>query len=56
LSPILAQGNLIPQSREYTRFQIQRLLEQKDFTVATKKELQMALKLLKEQARLMEKN
>ncbi|AKJ07954.1 hypothetical protein ATI61_107396 [Archangium gephyra] len=42
--------------RDYTRFQIQRMLEQKDFSVATKKELQTALKLLKEQKRLMEKN
>jgi len=42
--------------REHTRFQIQRMLERKDFSVATKKELQTALKLLKEQKRLLEKN
>lgn len=42
--------------RDYTRFQLQRMLEQKDFSLATKKELQLALKLLKEQKRLMEKN
>jgi hypothetical protein len=32
------------------------MLEQKDFSIATKKELQLALKLLKQQKRLMEKN
>lgn len=42
--------------RDYTRFQIQRMLDQRDFSIATKKELQTALKLLKEQKRLMEKN
>ncbi len=42
--------------RDYTRFQIQRMIDQKDFSIATKKELQTALKLLKQQKRLMEKN
>ncbi|HSP81059.1 MAG TPA: hypothetical protein VLQ93_21225, partial [Myxococcaceae bacterium] len=42
--------------RDYTRFEIQRMLEKKDFSIATKKELQTALKLLKQQKRLMEKN
>ena len=42
--------------RDYTRLQIQRMLEQGDFSIATKKELQTALKLLKEQKRLLEKN
>ena len=32
------------------------MLEKKDFSIATKKELQTALKLLKQQKRLMEKN
>ena len=42
--------------RDYTRFRLQRMLELKDFSVATKKELQTALKLLKEQKRLLEQN
>jgi hypothetical protein len=42
--------------RDYTRFDIQRMFDRKDFSVATKKELQTALKLLKQQKRLMEKN
>ncbi|HZH78535.1 MAG TPA: hypothetical protein VEY88_21080 [Archangium sp.] len=42
--------------RDYTRFQIQRMLDEKNFSIATKKELQTALKLLKQQKRLMEKN
>ena len=41
--------------REHSRFEIQRMLDLKNFSVATKKELQTALKLLKEQTRLMEK-
>jgi len=42
--------------RNYTRFDIQRMFDKRDFSVATKKELQTALKLLKQQKRLMEKN
>ncbi len=42
--------------REKTRFEIPRMLDSKDFSLATKKELQTALKLLKEQKRLLESN
>jgi hypothetical protein len=49
-------GSFPARLREYTRFQIQRMIDQKDFSIATKKELQTALKLLKQQKRLMEKN
>lgn len=42
--------------RDFTRFEIQRMLDQENFDIATKKELQTALKLLKEYKRLMQKN
>ncbi|WP_224368806.1 hypothetical protein [Hyalangium versicolor] len=42
--------------KDFSRFEIQRMLERKDFAVATKKELQTALKLLKEYKRLMQQN
>jgi len=42
--------------KDFTRQEIQRMLEKKDFTIATKKELQTALKLLKEHKRLMQEN
>jgi hypothetical protein len=42
--------------RDFTRHEIQRMLDKKDFTLATKKELQTALKLLKEYKRLMQEN
>lgn len=49
-------GSFPARLRDFSRFQLQRMLERKDFSIATKKELQTALKLLKEHKRLMEKN
>ncbi|HEX8699855.1 MAG TPA: hypothetical protein VF815_13515 [Myxococcaceae bacterium] len=49
-------GNFPARLKDFSRYQIQRMLQQKDFSIATKKELQTALKLLKEHKRLMEKN
>ncbi len=42
--------------KDFSRFEIQRMLDQENFDIATKKELQTALKLLKEYKRLMQKN
>lgn len=42
--------------RDFTRFELQKMLDEENFAIATKKELQTALKLIKEYKRLMQKN
>jgi hypothetical protein len=43
------------QLKDHTLFQIQKMLDDGDFSLATKAQLKEAVKLIKEQARLMEK-
>ncbi|MBZ4418586.1 hypothetical protein [Myxococcus sp. RHSTA-1-4] len=43
------------QLKDYTLFQIRRMLETRDFSLATSAQLRMAVKLIEDQKRLMEK-
>jgi len=47
--------NFPSQLKDFTLFELQQLLDKKDFSLATQAQLQMAVKLLKEPDRLMEK-
>ncbi len=47
--------NFPSQLKDYTLFELQQLLDKKDFSLATRAQLQMAVKLLKEPDRLLEK-
>ena len=47
--------NFPSQLKDYTLFEVQQMLEQKDFSLATRSQLQMVSKIIKNPDRLMEK-